>query len=339
MAAKVWNSTKQKRLDEMYESGEYSTREMAKDLGVTQRTVYNQFHRLGWTTGKLPRRPNPPGKVAFSEQEDQVITACKKKGIYSTMIAQKLGKPRMAVGRRIRELGLSNSNVLPLPIGKRYTSLLVLGASEPVLNPKTGYRIGCSLVKCDCGREVTVANHALRCRNTRSCGCKIQSRNPDTPWIRVFHQYQGGALLRNINWDLTLEQLKSICLMPCQYCRSEPSNTQRAPNGTVTLKYTGIDQIQPCGGYFLGNVVPCCTVCNRAKSNLSLQQFTDWLNSIGSTITTHQVVEEALRIKDELASPSETGMASTLSFRKARALDRTNPELLRRSKRLADLQL
>ena len=44
----------------------------------------------------------------------------------------------------------------------------------------------------------------------------------------------------------------------------------------IPITYNGIDRIDSTKGYFNDNVVSCCKVCNRAKSNLSLEDFKQW---------------------------------------------------------------
>jgi len=41
--------------------------------------------------------------------------------------------------------------------------------------------------------------------------------------------------------------------------------------------YNGLDRVDSSKHYTLDNVVPCCTVCNRAKSNLTVADFYDWI--------------------------------------------------------------
>lgn len=49
--------------------------------------------------------------------------------------------------------------------GQRYGNLTVLSAAENI-GTRTAW-----LCRCDCGREVVVKTHRLRCGHTKSCGC------------------------------------------------------------------------------------------------------------------------------------------------------------------------
>lgn len=302
MAARVWNLEKQALLIRMYKSKKYSTNEMAFRLDVSQPTVYNHLRDLQLIPHRLPRRYKGPGKIEFSEREIKLIRSYKADGRFATDIAVTLRKSLQAVRRVIDELGLTNSNILPLVPGTRYGSLVVLGPADPIVNPRTGYRVGRSVVKCDCGKDLAVSNHTLRCKNNKSCGGDIHRLKSDTPWIRVMHQYKGGARQRGVSLNLSVEQVRHLAMMPCVYCNQVGSNSMQGrkggrSNGVERARYNGIDQIVPGGGYEFGNIVPCCRICNRAKSDLSLAGFIAWLQSVGSGITESYVLDAAENLK------------------------------------------
>ena len=48
----------------------------------------------------------------------------------------------------------------------------------------------------------------------------------------------------------------------------------------IPILYNGIDRIDSSQGYFKDNVGSCCKTCNRAKSNLSLVEFKDWISKV-----------------------------------------------------------
>ena len=43
-----------------------------------------------------------------------------------------------------------------------------------------------------------------------------------------------------------------------------------------TYTYSGIDRVDSNIGYEINNVVSCCNICNRAKSNMKLDEFNEW---------------------------------------------------------------
>jgi len=46
------------------------------------------------------------------------------------------------------------------------------------------------------------------------------------------------------------------------------------------LIYNGVDRIDSTKGYIKDNLVPCCEICNKAKSNLDIEIFLNWVNRI-----------------------------------------------------------
>jgi len=42
----------------------------------------------------------------------------------------------------------------------------------------------------------------------------------------------------------------------------------------------GIDRMNNEVGYIITNVVPCCKICNWCKSNLTIQEFREWINKV-----------------------------------------------------------
>jgi hypothetical protein len=69
------------------------------------------------------------------------------------------------------------------------------------------------------------------------------------------------------------EFVKSLILLNCSYCGGDAN--------------IGIDRIDSSVPYQLGNVVPCCTICNLMKSVDSCQQFLDKCKQITKTQEEH----------------------------------------------------
>lgn len=59
---------------------------------------------------------------------------------------------------------------------------------------------------------------------------------------------------RNIEWDITLEEFKTLSELPCHYCKRVFSECG-----------SGLDRKNAKGPYSLANVVPCCGKCNFLK--------------------------------------------------------------------------
>jgi hypothetical protein len=72
--------------------------------------------------------------------------------------------------------------------------------------------------------------------------------------------YKRSAIKRNLSWELTNEQFQSFWNQNCEYC------------GTL-IKTVGIDRKDNLVGYKIDNCIPCCTICNKMKMNLTYDQF------------------------------------------------------------------
>ena len=75
-----------------------------------------------------------------------------------------------------------------------------------------------------------------------------------------FAIYRINARKRDISFDLTKEEFSLFWQKPCWYCDCE-------------IKTLGIDRIDNNRGYVLGNVLPCCKLCNWSKSNGTQEDF------------------------------------------------------------------
>ena len=80
---------------------------------------------------------------------------------------------------------------------------------------------------------------------------------------------------------LTREQFLEEITKPCFYCNATRTSYFNATNDwEERFEYTGLDRVDSSLGYEMSNVVPCCKVCNMAKSNMTVEQFIDWAGKI-----------------------------------------------------------
>ena len=80
----------------------------------------------------------------------------------------------------------------------------------------------------------------------------------------LFLHIRTSAKSRVIEFTLTEEQFFTFWNRPCNYCGIE-------------LERTHLDRIDSRKGYELGNVVQSCPKCNMAKSDMTLEEFKEWL--------------------------------------------------------------
>lgn len=172
--------------------------------------------------------------------------------------------------------------------GKRFERLLVVGIAS--VGPQGGRtKWQC---KCDCGKDVIVSGESLGTGQTKSCGCKrsdvmrrvvLASRRPDYQYRRVMKDYLASSKDRGHEFLLEFEEFKRLISSNCAYCGTEPRMTLHRYRQTP-FRYNGIDRIDNAIGYVPGNVATCCTICNRAKLNLTHSDFMSWVKRL----TDHQ---------------------------------------------------
>jgi 5-methylcytosine-specific restriction endonuclease McrA len=137
------------------------------------------------------------------------------------------------------------------------------------------------LFRCQCGREIE--RHLSNVVQTSKIPGVIQSCGEcvkKAPESRAFVQWN-----RQIKYDghvssLTYEQWLSIVKEPCDYCGTEPTARSMPGAPSVVYKLSGIDRINSKLEYDLPNCAPCCSKCNRAKGDMSVEEFLDHVDKI-----------------------------------------------------------
>lgn len=162
--------------------------------------------------------------------------------------------------------------------------------SESHSNPNTGRRY--VNARCKCGREKVICINNVRCGNSTCCGlspCRGTERDKDIEvgYRAILYVYKKHAKDRGFPFDLNYDYFKELTKGNCHYCGIEPIQVYQLKNpktgkirSGVPITYNGVDRVDSTKGYFNDNVVTCCKICNRAKSNLSLDDFKDWINRV-----------------------------------------------------------
>lgn len=78
-----------------------------------------------------------------------------------------------------------------------------------------------------------------------------------------YANYKAGAKRRGLNFELSLEKFSEITNKDCFFCG------KKSPNKL----HVGIDRANAEEGYQERNCLPCCTVCNRMKSQMNVEEF------------------------------------------------------------------
>jgi hypothetical protein len=77
-----------------------------------------------------------------------------------------------------------------------------------------------------------------------------------------YDEYVRGAMKKNLQFNLTAEQFITLVNSHCYYCDEYDE-----------ARVIGIDRVDSECGYLIDNVVPCCAICNRMKSDLEKGDF------------------------------------------------------------------
>lgn len=152
------------------------------------------------------------------------------------------------------------------------------------------------IFRCDCGKEKIILGSLVRSGNTKSCGClskevKKNKRISDnhSELTAIILGYKRHAIDRGFSWELSREFVRDLIYKDCYYCGSPRSNTKITKNSLPGgLVYSGIDRIDSTKNYTQDNVVPCCRVCNYAKSNMNIKEFNKWAIKIGKKAMAQQ---------------------------------------------------
>lgn len=93
-----------------------------------------------------------------------------------------------------------------------------------------------------------------------------------------YHEYEKGAKRRNMLFELSKEEFDSITNQPCFYCGEKNDSSN------------GIDRIDNKIGYILNNCLPCCSMCNWMKQNLSQDVFLKHIEKIYNHATKNSLM-------------------------------------------------
>ncbi len=178
--------------------------------------------------------------------------------------------------------------------GMRVGRLVVLGHNKEKKG-KTGQNYWD--VICDCGNKKVALGMNLRNAQTKSCGC-IVKENARLRWQKeaikrrekygyanaktVYNSKRKAAIKKGVLFEIPFEDWVKIAASDCYYCGKKPeqlhSNKSRQNYGH--FKFNGLDRIIPKEPYIIGNVIPCCWDCNKAKSGLSQSDFYELIKKI-----------------------------------------------------------
>jgi hypothetical protein len=157
--------------------------------------------------------------------------------------------------------------------------------------------------RCDCGNQISRPTNQITSGNIKSCGCLNIDQNykkidkmmavrrkydPVTASARrVWKRY----LYHDKECNLSFPEWLSLSQGNCHYCGIGPSThfnyfKVKSSRGSQTASkngefvYNGLDRLDSGRAHTIDNVVTCCSLCNRNKSDLSVEDFLAKINTL-----------------------------------------------------------
>lgn len=145
------------------------------------------------------------------------------------------------------------------------------------------------VMKCVCGEEKKFWKHSAIFKN-KTCGCCTDATgltgSQRRSMLSRLNSYKSGAKKRGLEWGLSTLEFLKIATLDCAYCGSPPKtwdcvsgapsvqkDCPRIDPQKYEIRFNGIDRIDSRLGYVFGNVAPCCSKCNRAKNDMTVDDF------------------------------------------------------------------
>lgn len=149
--------------------------------------------------------------------------------------------------------------------------------------------------KCDCGEEFICRENQVKNRKgCHSCTNKITSTETALKKKngivhiglknRLLKDYRAGAIKRGKSFELTFDQFVGLMEGNCYYCGKEPEvhkyELQYMQKILKPWAHNGIDRKDSSKGYTIDNCVSCCSDCNYAKHEMTIDQFKNYISRV-----------------------------------------------------------
>lgn len=176
--------------------------------------------------------------------------------------------------------GQSEAKILNRQIG----NMVIISDIPQIIGIRKRYLTKCLICNKESYRRLDHINGKNVPKYCKYCKDK-QSANPKeiTPFNAIYNRYKANAKTRNLEFNLTKDQVLNIMLKECNYCGDLPLETlssKRNNRTNIPFLHNGLDRIDSKIGYTINNVVSCCGTCNLMKNKFNLNIFFDKVTKI-----------------------------------------------------------
>lgn len=142
--------------------------------------------------------------------------------------------------------------------------------------------------QCECGHIAYMKGNHLTAGRSKGCrSCSNRLPEGQAGFNNLLSKYKTRCITHKRVFDLSEEEFKEITSSNCHYCGVSPykeskstySTSENTKKHSIYL-YNGIDRIDSSLGYTKENSVPCCEICNKAKRDMSYNDFINYLKRI-----------------------------------------------------------
>lgn len=140
---------------------------------------------------------------------------------------------------------------------------------------------------CTCGKKTIIRGYSLTSGKTQSCGC-LKLEAPHLPFlIQSQPKYTAENVAMREAWrsrylDLPFDIFCRLSQLPCHYCNCDAVLSKKCirKNDSFIFKYNTLDRIDSSKRHIIGNVVPACLICNRAKLDRTIENFYKYVGDL-----------------------------------------------------------
>lgn len=231
----------------------------------------------------------------FTKEEDEYIIS-KHTVMRLRDIGIILNRSYSSVSQRLHRLKLSVPEFIKFPVKQIIFGKLTV--QERDFSRKGKFRYFWCL--CKCGNRVSrLLSDLKRERGVASCGCFLSELKLGEKGLQALHHkflnYKNKSKEKNRIFEISEDFFIFIIKQDCHYCGAKPTmincyldkygkphkvgiRQATIDNGWAAIN--GIDRKDSSIGYTEKNCLPCCSTCNRAKSDMSYEDFILYIKNL-----------------------------------------------------------